>query len=56
MADQGIAHAMRLRAAEIQADLIVMGAYGRARWFERVLGGATRGMLDAMHVPALMSH
>jgi len=55
-ADQGIAHAMRLRAAEIRADLIVMGAYGHARWLERVLGGATRGMLDGMNVPVLMSH
>lgn len=55
-ADRGVAHAMRLRAAEIRADLIVMGAYGHARWLERVLGGATRGMLDAMNVPVLMSH
>jgi nucleotide-binding universal stress UspA family protein len=51
-----IADAMLTRAAESGADLIVMGAYGHARWAERVLGGATRGLLDAMTVPVLMSH
>ena len=51
-----IGNAMLSRAADYQADLIVMGAYGHARWTERVLGGATRGLLDAMTVPVLMSH
>jgi nucleotide-binding universal stress UspA family protein len=52
----GIADAMLSRAADSGADLIVMGAYGHARWAERVLGGATRGLLDSMTVPVLMSH
>jgi nucleotide-binding universal stress UspA family protein len=38
------------------ADLIVMGAYGHARLREFVLGGATRGMLQAPFLPVLMSH
>ncbi|HJV60755.1 MAG TPA: universal stress protein [Albitalea sp.] len=54
--DIGIAEAMLSRAADFGADLIVMGAYGHARWAERVLGGATRGLLAAMTVPVLMSH
>ncbi|HEY9066136.1 MAG TPA: universal stress protein [Burkholderiaceae bacterium] len=54
--EQGLSHAIRLRAAEMHADLVVMGAYGHARWMQRVLGGATRGMLEAMNVPVLMSH
>jgi nucleotide-binding universal stress UspA family protein len=54
--DIGIAEAMLSRAADIGADLIVMGAYGHARWAERVLGGATRGLLTSMTVPVLMSH
>jgi len=54
--DTGIAEAMLSRAADLNADLIVMGAYGHARWAERVLGGATRGLLDTMTVPVLMSH
>ena len=51
-----IADAMLSRAADLNADLIVMGAYGHARWTERVLGGATRGLLTSMTVPVLMSH
>ena len=44
------------RAADMDADLIVMGGYGRSRLAERVLGGMTRSMLQAMTVPVLMSH
>lgn len=52
----GIADAMLSHAADTDADLIVMGAYGHSRWAERVLGGATRGLLASMTVPVLMSH
>jgi nucleotide-binding universal stress UspA family protein len=51
-----LADAMLARAGQFGADLIVMGAYGHSRWTERILGGATRGMLAAMTVPVLMSH
>lgn len=51
-----IGDAMLSRAADLGADLIVMGAYGHARWAERVLGGATRELLATMTVPVLMSH
>jgi len=51
-----IADAMLSRAADMGADLLVMGAYGHARMMERMLGGATRGMLGAMTAPVLMSH
>lgn len=44
------------RAADIDADLIVMGAYGHSRVRELVLGGVTRTILDSMTVPVLMSH
>ncbi|MDH5749685.1 MAG: universal stress protein [Rhodospirillales bacterium] len=44
------------RAADAGADLIVMGAYGHARWRELVLGGVTRHMLNHMTVPVFMSH
>lgn len=43
-------------AADIGADLIVMGAYGHSRLREMVLGGATRHILRHMTVPVLMSH
>ena len=51
-----ISDAMLSHAADANADLIVMGAYGHSRWAERVLGGATRGLLASMTVPVLMSH
>jgi nucleotide-binding universal stress UspA family protein len=51
-----VAEAMLSRAADLSADLIVMGAYGHARWTERVFGGATRGLLQSMTAPVLMSH
>ncbi|MDX1513436.1 MAG: universal stress protein [Gammaproteobacteria bacterium] len=44
------------RAAEEQADLIVMGGYGHARWRELVLGGVTAQMLRHTTVPLLISH
>ena len=52
----GIADAILSRAADFGADLIVMGAYGRGRLSERILGGATRGLLASMTAPVLMSH
>jgi nucleotide-binding universal stress UspA family protein len=47
---------MLSHASDVDADLIVMGAYGHARWAQRVVGGATRGLLGAMTTPVLMSH
>lgn len=52
----GVADAMLSLASDVDADLIVMGAYGHSRLAERVLGGATRGLLATMTVPVLMSH
>lgn len=43
-------------AADVSADFIVMGGYGHSRLREFILGGATRGILTSMTVPALMSH
>ena len=44
------------RAADIEADLIVMGGYGHSRFRELILGGATRTLLESMTAPVLMSH
>jgi nucleotide-binding universal stress UspA family protein len=43
-------------AADVGADLLVMGAYSRPRLSEIVPGGVTRLMLQATTVPVLMSH
>ena len=42
--------------ADDGAGLLVMGAYGRHRMRELLLGGMTRDMLRHMTVPVLMSH
>ena len=47
---------LRATAAELSADLVVMGAYGRSRLRELILGGATHSMLKHTTVPVLMSH
>jgi nucleotide-binding universal stress UspA family protein len=42
-------------AADMDVDLVVMGAYGHSRIRELVLGGATRTILESMTAPVLMS-
>jgi nucleotide-binding universal stress UspA family protein len=44
------------RAADLGADLLVMGAYGHSRTRELLLGGVTRSILASMTIPVLMSH
>lgn len=43
-------------ARDIDADMIVMGAYGHSRLREAILGGATRAMLEKAEVPVFMAH
>ena len=43
-------------AADVQADLLVMGCYGHGRAREWVLGGVTRTVLHSMTLPVLMVH
>jgi nucleotide-binding universal stress UspA family protein len=42
--------------AELDADLLVMGAYGHSRLREMILGGVTRDILRNANVPVLMAH
>lgn len=55
-ADLTIGELLLSRAADFDADLIVMGAYGHGRMRELVLGGVTRTLLSSMTVPVLFSH
>lgn len=41
---------------DIDADLLVMGAYGHSRFREAILGGATRNTLEHAEVAVLMAH
>ncbi|CUH50538.1 universal stress protein [Ruegeria atlantica] len=43
-------------AADSEADMIVMGAYGHSRFREAILGGATRNMLEQASVPVFLAH
>ncbi len=54
--DLPIGDVLLSRASDLNADLLVMGAYGHARWQELVLGGATRTVLNAATLPVLLSH
>jgi len=43
-------------AADLDANLLVMGLYGHSRLRELMLGGASHAILHSMTVPVLMSH
>lgn len=43
-------------AKRFNADLLVMGAYGRNRFSEWTLGGVTRHVLKRIEVPLLHRH
>jgi nucleotide-binding universal stress UspA family protein len=54
--DINVGNTLLSRAADLGADLIVMGCYGHSRMRELILGGTTREVLRHMTVPVLMSH
>ncbi|HEX2135733.1 MAG TPA: universal stress protein [Microvirga sp.] len=51
-----VASTLLSHAFDAEADLMVMGGYGHSRFREFILGGATRGILETMTLPVLMSH
>ena len=51
-----ISDVLNRHVQDIEADLVVMGAYGHSRFREAILGGATRSMLENAEVPVLMAH
>ena len=53
---QTVATTLLRHAAQIDAQLLVAGGYGHSRLREWVLGGTTRELLQAMHLPILFSH
>jgi nucleotide-binding universal stress UspA family protein len=55
-ADMDVADTILSYAADSATDLIIMGGYGHTRLREFILGGATRGILNAMTVPTLLAH
>lgn len=53
---QDSGNALLSLAADLGADLLVMGCYAHTRFREMLLGGATRTVLASMTLPVLMSH
>ncbi len=51
-----ISDVLARHAADQEADMLVMGAYGHSRLREAILGGATRNMLEQADRPVLMAH
>ena len=53
---ESIADGLLEQAEHARADMLVMGAYGHSRLRERILGGATQGVLDRAKIAVLMMH
>jgi hypothetical protein len=51
-----VGEALLSEIADTGAKLLVMGAWGRSRFAERLLGGATRRLVDSMTAPVLFAH
>lgn len=51
-----VAYALLQRAALSGAGLLIAGGYGHSRLREWMLGGTTRELLQAAHLPILFSH
>lgn len=51
-----VGEALLSELADTGANLLVMGAWGRRRAVERLVGGATRTLVDSMTAPVLFAH
>jgi nucleotide-binding universal stress UspA family protein len=47
---------LREQIAQGHYDLLVMGGYSHAMWFEFIFGGATQSILLSAKIPVLVSH
>lgn len=54
--DEDAGSALLAKAADVGADLLVMGAYGHSRVREFVFGGASETVIRGAQLPVLMSH
>lgn len=56
LGDRSGSHAVLAAASAADADLLVMGGYGRSRLTEFILGGFTQTVLQEGSLPVLMVH
>lgn len=52
----GIGARLLKTAKALGADMILMGAYGRSRGRELIMGGATQSIIDKTDLPVLLGH
>lgn len=55
-ADRTMAKTLLTHARDVDADLIVTGAYGHSRIGQMLIGGVTRELMETADRPILMSH
>lgn len=53
---QDVGDVLRRAAADLGADLIVMGGFGHSRLRQRFFGGTTTNMMSNLELPVLMAH
>ena len=51
-----VANALIAAAASLEAEYIVLGAYGHSRLRETVLGGVTQDLITTSPVPLILAH
>ena len=52
----GAAAQLPIAAADLQADLLVVGGFGRGPLRELLFGGVTRSLLESAELPVFMLH
>ena len=52
---KSVADRLRQHAADMAAELLVMGAYGHSRFRERIFGGVTRSMVEKPPLPVFLA-
>ena len=51
-----VSDVLQRQVQDVDAGMLIMGAYGHSRFRESILGGATRNTLESSRVPVLMAH
>jgi len=54
--EKGVYDALIEKAVGVDAQILVMGAYGHSRLREQILGGATRAVIESCPLAVLMAH
>jgi nucleotide-binding universal stress UspA family protein len=53
---RALSYHLALAAADLKADLLVVGGFGHSRLRERAFGGVTQSLLEHANVPVFMMH